>query len=150
MKWFPLFFLAFLMSCEEKVPNYKKKNERQAEDARTSFKGVMHLNPKVRIDAERKLIEVTGGSGALCGINFTDGQVLTYDLINDDELQLDLGEETLNLKRIHHSVKDGVYGDWQANNFTEIESNRERIVTFIIRDQEVMDVDVYCEQKAID
>ena len=151
MKWYPLFILMFFMSCEEKVPNYKKKKvqEEQSVQATTPARSkiMVHMDPRVKIDTERSEILITGQSGDLCGIGFKEGQVLSYQLINDDELEIQLENETLKLNRIHHFEVNGIYGDWQSRLFDSENPDRTRIVTFIIRDHEAMAVDVYCEEE---
>jgi hypothetical protein len=150
MNWFPLFVILLLMSCNEKIPKAKKppvRSEHNTEMARSTFQAMVHLDPRVKIDTERREILVTGQSGDLCGISFKEGQTLTYELPNDNELEINLGNETLKLARLHHTVSDGIYGDWQTIRFNEEKTSQERIVTFFIRDQLVMDVDVYCEQR---
>lgn len=151
MKWFPLIGLLFLMSCEEKIQEHKEKVivETGTQESTFASKAIVHLSPRIKIDMERQEIEVTGHSGQLCGIDFLDGQILRYEVLNENELELVMETETLKLTRIHHSQKEtGVYGTWQNVDFKEeTAKNRERIVTFFIRDHEIMEVDVYCEQK---
>ncbi len=156
MKWFPLLFVIVFVACEEKVPEYKKKKEAAQEEqilqaSRLKSRTTIHMDPRVKIDTERQEIEITGQSGDLCGIGFKEGQILSYQLINDNELEIQLESETLKLHRIHSFESNGVYGDWQTGTFGEPFSDiRERIVTFIIRDHQVMDVDVYCEERSVD
>ncbi len=164
MKWFPLFTLIFLMSCNEARRPIRNTNSQQTLQAMRAqqiqkpqepewgiyaSRGITHLAPKVKIDTERQEIEITGHSGQSCGIDFLDGQVLRYQLINNNELEIMMGIETLKLTRIHRSQnEDEIHGVWQSVDFKEeTAKNRERIVTIFIRDHEIMNVDVYCEQR---
>lgn len=155
MKWFPLFFLVIFGSCEERVPSYKKIEAPQEEQiilqaSRLKSRQTFHMDPRVKIDTERQEIELIDKSGELCGIGFKEGQVLPYQLISDNDLEIQLESETLKLHRIHQFDSTSVYGEWRTGGFGEpFSETRERIVTFIVSDQEKMAVEVYCEERTI-
>lgn len=155
MKWLPLVCLMFLMSCidtprrygDSVVPVTRPAPSTQESQLRDlgpfTSRATAHLNPKVKIDTLRQEIEIIDHSGRLCGIDFNTGDILRYQLLNNEELEVLMPNETLKLKRIHQNSND-VFGDWQEVKFTP--GNSERIVTFFIRDNEIMYVDVYCER----
>jgi hypothetical protein len=164
MKLLALFILLSVVSCNDPVrhrfndplPKTSPLTQQNEQTQRTqdsdqgiyASRSMTHMAPAVKIDTERQEIVITGHSGQSCGIDFLDGKILRYQLLNDNELELLMEAETLKLTRVHTNELSGVYGDWQSIDFKEeTVKNRERIVTFFIRDQEIMNVDVYCEQR---
>ncbi len=157
MKLIPLFVMFFLASCEpvrndrSVVQPFQKpevqKPHVETDELRFTSVSNTHMSPKVKIDTDRQEIEVTGHSGSGCGIDFQEGQVLRYQFPDAKELELVMETETLKFKRVHRiKEENGIYGDWQYVDYIEEQANnRERIITLFIRENEIMNVDVYCE-----
>lgn len=158
MKWLPFLSFVLFISCNDVVrssrnsgmqnPLTQPLKQTYSDLEITSSRGITHLDPKIKIDKDRQEIEITGHSGKGCGIDFLEGQILRYQLLDESEMELVMETETLKFRRIHRNDLVGIYGDWQSIDFKEEENkSRERIVTLFIRDNEIMNADVYCEQR---
>jgi hypothetical protein len=103
-----------------------------------------YLTPVIEIDTIRKTIRVTGHPGGSCGIEFLDGQVMTYELLSPSRLKILMNGKVYKLNRIHIADQNDVYGDW-----TTVIAGDDFVGTLdlSITRHSLMNVDLYCDKK---
>lgn len=158
MKLIPILVLMILASCEPVVRSSRSNNIPISQPLETQKPEVLdemrftsvtniHISPTVKIDTDRQEIEIQSLTQRGCDVNLERDEILRYQFLSDNEIDVVIKNEVLRFKRIHKVKEEaGIYGDWQYVDYIEEQAhNRERIITLLIRDSDVMNADIYCE-----
>lgn len=161
MKLFTLILFSLLLAgCEESYDRRTviTQNHSDADYTATStFSGYSktYIEALVSIDSERNEIEIVEGQSSrlksndgkekeLCGVTFQKGDILTYQFIDSNQIELQLPEETIVLKRVHSNEEDitSIRGDWRLVDDTLPSSGRN--LNFYFRSEGHLYIDLEC------